>query len=121
MTVSDTLASVSGSFQIKVVNSPPYFLSAVPSDFTMIFNNTYLYLIPYFKDNEGNDVTVVLDSIPPGMIDFASIIDSEYIEFTPNVWSDFKDYDLYIQLTDGNMWSVPYQFKLTMTNSAPSF
>jgi hypothetical protein len=26
-----------------------------------------------------------------------------------------------IILTDGNMQSVPYQFKLRMTNSAPSF
>jgi hypothetical protein len=120
VTVSDSLATVSSSFQISVVNTPPYFLSAVPDDFTMRFNTTYVFFIPKFQDNEGHDVTVVLDSIPSGEVGFATIIDNEYIEFTPSDWGDFKDYDLQITLTDGNMASVPYQFKLTMTNSAPS-
>ena len=75
VTVSDTLAEISSSFEISVVNSPPYFLSAVPSDFTMIFNNTYNFYIPNFNDDEGNAVTIVLDSIPAGVVDFATIID----------------------------------------------
>ena len=41
--VSDSLAAVSSSFQISVINTPPYFLSAVPEDFTMKFNTTYEY------------------------------------------------------------------------------
>jgi hypothetical protein len=64
--VSDSLATVSSSFEISVFNTPPYFLSTVPADFTMRFNNTYLFSIPEFKDNEGHTVTVVLDSVPPG-------------------------------------------------------
>ena len=43
VTVSDTLAEVSSSFYISVINTPPYFLSAVPEDFTMKFNTTYEY------------------------------------------------------------------------------
>ena len=48
-------------------------------------------------------------------------MNNEYILFTPSDWSDFKDYDLQITLTDGNKLSVPYPFKLKMTNSAPIF
>jgi hypothetical protein len=66
LTVSDSLAAVSSSFQISVVNTPPYFLSTVPDDFTMKFNNTHVFFIPKFQDDEGHAVTVVLDSIPAG-------------------------------------------------------
>jgi hypothetical protein len=119
VTVSDSLAEVSSSFKISVFNTPPYFLSKVPADFTMIFNNTYVFSIPEFKDDERNQVTAVIDSIPAGKLDFAKIIDNKIIEFTPNKWSYFKDYDLQIKLIDGNMQSLPYKFKLKMTNSAP--
>ena len=119
VTVSDSLAAVSSSFKISVCNTPPYFMSAVPADFTMKFNTTYVYWIPTFSDKEGHAVTVILDSIPPGQVDFATIINNEYIEFTPSDWSYFKDYHLQITLTDGNMQSAPKQFRLTMTNSAP--
>jgi hypothetical protein len=66
VTVSDSLAKVSSSFQISVSNTPPYFVSAVPEDFTMRFNNTYVFSIPVFKDNEGHAVEISLDSIPAG-------------------------------------------------------
>ena len=66
VTVSDSLATVSSTFQISVMNTPPYFLKTVPEDFTMRFNNTYVFFIPKFKDNEGHAVTVVIDSIPAG-------------------------------------------------------
>jgi hypothetical protein len=41
-------------------------VSAVPEEFTMRFNNTYVLSIPLFKDNEGHAVTISLDSIPAG-------------------------------------------------------
>ena len=66
-------------------------------------------------------MTVVLESIPAGQVNFATIINNEYIEFTPIYWGDFKDYDLQIILTDGNMHSAPHKFKLTMDNGAPYF
>jgi hypothetical protein len=66
VTVSDSLAAVSSSFLITVVNTPPYFLSKVPADFTMRFNNTYVFFIPKFKDNEAHAVTVIIESIPAG-------------------------------------------------------
>jgi hypothetical protein len=66
VTVSDSLAKVSSTFKISVSNTPPYFLSIVPADFTMRFNNTYVFFIPKFQDDEGNGVTVILDSIPAG-------------------------------------------------------
>jgi hypothetical protein len=108
VTLSDSLATVSSNFNISVINTPPYFLSTVPADFTMRFNNTYVFYVPKFKDDEGHAVTVVLDSVPSGLVDFAIIIDNDHIEFTPSKWSDFKDYDLQITLTDGNMQSEPY-------------
>jgi hypothetical protein len=37
----------------------------------MRFNNTYNFSIPEFKDDEGHDVRVLLDSIPAGKVDFA--------------------------------------------------
>ena len=66
VTVSDSLATATSSFKISVINTPPFFVSTVPEDFTMRFNNTYVFFIPKFKDNEGHAVTVVLDSIPAG-------------------------------------------------------
>lgn len=61
VSVSDSFASVSSSFKISVINTPPYFVSSVPADFTMRFNTTYIYFIPKFSDKEGHAVTVVLE------------------------------------------------------------
>jgi hypothetical protein len=66
VTVSDSLAKVSSTFKISVSNTPPYFVSTVPADFTMRFNNTFVFFIPKFQDDEGHGVTVILDSIPAG-------------------------------------------------------
>ena len=66
VTVSDSLAKVSTSFKISVANTPPYFVSTVPADFTMRFNSTFDFSIPKFQDDEGHGVTVILDSIPSG-------------------------------------------------------
>ena len=43
VTVSDSLAVASSSFEISVVNTPPYFVDTVPEDFTMRFNTTYAF------------------------------------------------------------------------------
>ena len=66
VTVSDSLATASSSFEISVVNTPPYFVHSVPADFMMRFNTTHVFFIPKFHDNEGNDVTVLFDSVPAG-------------------------------------------------------
>jgi len=66
VTVTDSLAKVSSSFKISVVNTPPYFVDTVPEDFTMRFNTSHILSIPKFHDNEGNAVTVVLASVPGG-------------------------------------------------------
>lgn len=39
----------------------------------------------------------------------------------PNLWKQQTVHDLKIVLTDGNANSVNYEFKLTVTNSAPYF
>jgi len=64
----------------------------VPADFTMKFNISYNYFLPKFTDNEGNAVTVLVDSIPSGQLYFATIINNDYILLTPDDWSYFKDY-----------------------------
>jgi hypothetical protein len=69
--VSDTLSSVSSSFKVQVVNTAPYFVKEVPKDFTMKFNTTYTLYVPKFTDNEGHAVSVLLDSVPTGKLDFA--------------------------------------------------
>jgi hypothetical protein len=66
VTVSDTLDIISSSFEISVVNTPPYFVNTVPEDFEMRFNTTHIFSIPKFNDNEGNAVTLVLASVPGG-------------------------------------------------------
>ena len=58
----------------------------------MKFNTTYVYVIPKFSDKEGHNVIVLLDSIPAGQVNFATIINNEYIEFKPNDKSDFKEF-----------------------------
>ena len=79
VSVSDTLATATSSFTISVINTPPYFVSKKPEDFTMKFNVSYNYFIPKFSDKEGHDVTVLVDSIPAGQIYFATVINNEYI------------------------------------------
>jgi hypothetical protein len=66
VTISDSLATISTSFTISVVNTPPYFVSEIPKDFIMKFNNTFTYSIPFFQDDEGHAVTIILDSVPSG-------------------------------------------------------
>lgn len=88
VTITDTVASISGTFMISVINTPPYFVSTVPSDFTMKFNNTYVYYLPKYTDNEGHTVTVIIESNPGGQVSgFSTIVDNSFIEFTPNDWS----------------------------------
>ena len=49
--------------------------------------------IPAFADDEGNNVTVNVDSIPPGQLDFAKVYqDEKVIMFNPNQWKHFKKY-----------------------------
>ena len=43
VTVSDSLDKASSTFEISVVNTPPYFVDSVPEDFTMRFNTTYAF------------------------------------------------------------------------------
>jgi hypothetical protein len=76
VTISDSIASVSGSFKISVINTPPYFVSEFPSDFTMKFNTTYVYFVPKYADDEGHSVTVTIDTVPAGLMSFASVIDN---------------------------------------------
>ena len=79
VSVSDTLDSATSSFKISVINTPPYFVSKTPVDFTMKFNTSYNYFIPKFSDKEGHDVAVLIDSEPSGKLYFATIINNEYI------------------------------------------
>ena len=77
VTVSDSLATITTLFTISVVNTPPFFVSESPKDFAMKFNNSYMYLIPAFQDNEGHAVTVILNSVPSGSVNFATIIGND--------------------------------------------
>jgi hypothetical protein len=40
--------------------------------------------MPRFVDDENNAVLIILDSVPPGIRNFAKIVDNEIIEFSPN-------------------------------------
>jgi hypothetical protein len=91
----------------------------------MSFNLTYRYLLPRMRDNEGNQISVVLSSVPAGVVKFSEIEccsgeeGEEYIELWPKDWRWFGNYELEVVLTDGNKESPGHKFKLSMTNTAP--
>jgi hypothetical protein len=70
---TDTVASSRINFTLTILNTPPYFLSKLPTDFTMSFNLTYRYLLPRMKDDEGNQISVQLSSVPAGVVKFSEI------------------------------------------------
>jgi hypothetical protein len=56
--LSDGLASASKPLKINMANTPPFFVSEKPKDFTMNFNITHEFVIPPYKDNESHPVIV---------------------------------------------------------------
>jgi len=88
----------------------------------MNFNTSYQYFLPPFKDDEDHSVTILVESVPPGLVTFAQIpAFNDYIEFYPKDWSQLMDYDLMIKLTDGILETIEYPIKLTIKNTPPVF
>jgi hypothetical protein len=93
----------------------------------MSFNLTYRFQLPPSKDDEGNTITLLLSSVPTGILKFSEIHccsgeeGEEYIDIWANDWRWFGNYELKVVLTDGNKESFGHSFKLTMTNTAPYF
>lgn len=89
---SDTVAYTEINFAVKILNTPPYFVSKQPTDLTMSFNLTYRYQLPTSKDDEGNTITLKLSSVPPGILRFSEINccsgeeGEEYIDIWANDW-----------------------------------
>jgi hypothetical protein len=57
---------------------------------------------------------------PATALSFITVTNQTLIIY-PNLWKQQTVHDLKIVLTDGNANSVNYEFKLTVTNSAPYF
>jgi hypothetical protein len=71
VSASDGMLSTTVSFILSITNTAPYFIDEVPKEFTMAFNSTQRIQIPPFRDDEGNPITKLFESVPSGILDFA--------------------------------------------------
>lgn len=110
------------STTITINNHPPVFIFDTPISFTMVFNNTYDYILPPYYDPEGMPISITLEAVPEGIINnFATLQPGgEIITFYPNQWSQFSDYEVKLTMTDTDKNSS-YEFKINITNSPPRF
>jgi hypothetical protein len=70
------------------------------------------------RDNEGHEVEIKI--FPDYCHEFISLKNKSLLVQTDK-WTNFKDHNLYIVLSDGNLESIKYPFILGFTNSAPFF
>jgi hypothetical protein len=117
--VSDGFTSASISFTITVTNYPPYFVKQVPFSVTMKFNSTYEYVLPQTADGEGNSIYYYLLSTPSVNI-FTKFYPDRFV-LNPILWPQLGTYKLSLILSDLQANSTPFDFSLTVTNSAPRF
>ena len=85
----------------------------------MKFNNTFEYILPPTGDREGNNITYYLLSDPPAN-DFVTLSSDRFF-ISPRLWSQLRAYKMQIILSDLNSNSTPFDFSVTITNSAPRF
>lgn len=122
VSVSDSKLQVYQSFKLTATNSPPYFIKDVPQDLIINFNKTYEYNLPPYKDDEGNAITIMIESKPRGVAEFITIDQiGGTIMFNPQRWSQLRDYDIELTLSDGSPTYLPIKFKLRVINNAPYF
>lgn len=58
-------------FDLEIYNTAPYFSQEVPVDQTMRLNNSLVYKLPHYKDDEGNPVTIIV--LPNKAMEFITI------------------------------------------------
>ena len=69
--ISDSLNESSLTFDLEIYNTAPYFSQEVPVDQTMRLNNSMVYKLPQYKDDEGNPVTILV--LPEKAMEFITI------------------------------------------------
>jgi hypothetical protein len=82
-------------------------------------NNTFNYILPQTADREGNPISYYLLSEPS--VDAFITLDQSQFSIKPDQWSQLGTYKMQIILTDLNANSTPFDFQMTVTNSAPRF
>lgn len=118
--ISDTQKSSQSTFDLEVFNTEPRFTEKVPIDQTINLNNSVYYKLPPYADYEVNPITIIL--IPKSVHEFITIDqDKGFFTYYPTKWRHLGTWDLTIILTDTNMNSSDYKFKLKIINSAPYF
>ena len=79
-------------------------------------NSVITYNLPAYSDLEGNPVFLAL--LPT--LSFVSLAGNSII-ISPVSFSDVGIHTMSLTLSDGQPLSTPYSFKITVTNSAPTF
>jgi hypothetical protein len=69
--LSDSLYESFLTFDLEIYNTAPYFSHEVPVDQTMRLNNSLVYKLPHYKDDEGNPVTILV--LPEKAMEFITI------------------------------------------------
>jgi hypothetical protein len=85
----------------------------------MKFNLSYEYILPQTADPEGNSITYYLLSTPT--VDLFTTLGPDRFNLNPTLWPQLGTYNLYLILSDLQANSTPFEFSLTITNSAPRF
>jgi len=108
-----------------VYNTAPYFSPrtlTTLADQTINLNSTSRYYLPPVRDDEGHPVSLILDSIPAALVSFTQYDDdNQFLEFYPRAWGDLDEYTVSVRLSDGNMRSQGYTFKVKVINRPPFF
>ncbi len=85
---------------------------------TIKFNNIFVYKLPEFKDDEGNDITINIS--PPEVFEFLSL-NIDTITFYPTEWDMVGTHEIRIILSDSILNSLEYKFKVKIENKPPYF
>lgn len=117
VTIFDGYHSASLTQELQMFNTPPYYIDLKPTDQSIKLNNSFIYPLPEFRDDERNPIYILLE--PAILYEFTKIEDGKLIMY-PNDWKYLKSYKVKVVLTD-TLNSTNATFRLKVTNSPPYF
>ncbi len=83
----------------------------------MALNSVVNYNLPSTYDEEGNPVTVELQTGTPSFVTLAGSI----LTISPILFTDVKTHTMTLIVKDGEPKSTTYPLVITVTNTAPVF
>jgi hypothetical protein len=84
---------------VELYNAPPYFIDKKPEDMKLKFNNSFEFVLPPYKDAEGNRLYLYLTG-RSSMFQFIKWINSEKILINPTQWSQVGSWIVNLTLSD---------------------